>query len=84
MTEERLQRLEAQLAAHQEVLIALAVSLPEGEAQTCFRAALDGLLTVKEQSEDPGLEPDGAFAHEYRFAETLRAIVEGAEARSNS
>ncbi|AJY45728.1 hypothetical protein [Martelella endophytica] len=81
MTQERLDRLEAQMAAHQEVLIALASALSE-EHRVRFRAALDGLLTVKGQEEDPGFEPDEAFAFQYRVSETIRAIVEGAEARS--
>ncbi|PRX11928.1 hypothetical protein [Martelella mediterranea] len=82
MSEERLERLEAQMAAHQEVLIALAAALGEGESQTVFRAALDGLLTVKGQEEDPGLDPDASFAFQYRVADTIRAIVDGAEARA--
>ncbi|MBB4123427.1 hypothetical protein [Martelella radicis] len=82
MSEERLERLEAQIAAHQEVLIALAAALPEGENRAVFRAALDGLLTVKGQEEDPGFDPDSSFAFQYRVADTIRAIVDGAEARS--
>nr|WP_272212283.1 hypothetical protein [Marinicella sp. W31]MDC2878196.1 hypothetical protein [Marinicella sp. W31] len=82
MSEERLDRLEAQIAAHQEVLIALAATLPEGENRSVFRAALDGLLTVKGQDEDPGLDPDSSFAFQYRVADTIRTIVDGAEARS--
>ena len=47
------------------------------------QAALDGLLTVKGQEEDPGFDPDSSFAFQYRVADTIRAIVEGAEAPSS-
>tara|TARA_B100000378_G_C17991678_1_gene394031 strand:+ start:240 stop:494 length:255 start_codon:yes stop_codon:yes gene_type:complete len=82
MSEQRLERLEAQMAAHQEVLIALAAALAEGKDYSVFRRALDGLLTVKGQEEDPGFDPDEAFAFQYRVAETIRTIVDGAEARA--
>ena len=84
MAEERLERLEAQMAAHQEILIALAASLPDDAHRARFRAAVDGLLTVKGQEEDPGVEPDGAFAFAYRVADTMRTIIDAAEARSKS
>lgn len=84
MSEERLERLEAQLAGHQEVLIALVAALTGGSEQERFRAAVDGLLTVKEQDEDPGLEPDFIFAHQQRVADTIRAIVDAAAARAGA
>lgn len=82
MSDQRLDRLEAQMAAHREVLVALAAALAQGKDYAVFRNALDGLLTVKGQEEDPGFEPDEAFAFEHRVADTIKAIVEAAEARA--
>ncbi|WP_176083563.1 hypothetical protein [Martelella sp. HB161492] len=82
MNDERFEQLEARVAAQHETVVAmLAAMLEDKTLSAAFGRAIGGLLTVREQDEDPGLSPDGAFAHEARVAAALKDIIRSAEAR---
>lgn len=77
--------LEGRLNAHREVLIELLSAMIGGEVTiTSFLRRLRDDATFKDNEEDPGLSPDGAFAIENSAAREVRSILEAARARADA
>ncbi|CDN49485.1 hypothetical protein [Neorhizobium galegae] len=79
------QELEGRLNAHREVLIELLSAMIGGEVTiTSFLRRLRDDATFKDNEEDPGLLPDGAFAIENSAAREVRSILDAARARAEA
>ncbi|MEN3147616.1 hypothetical protein ABCW43_09895 [Neorhizobium sp. IRAMC:178] len=79
------QELEGRLNAHRELLIELLSAMIGGEVTiTSFLRRLRDDATFKDNEEDPGLLPDGAFAIENSAAREVRSILEAARARAEA
>ncbi len=77
------QELEGRLNAHRELLIELLSAMIGGEVTiTSFLRRLRDDATFKDNEEDPGVMPDGAFAIENSAAREVRSILEAARARA--
>lgn len=77
--------LEGRLNAHRELLIELLSAMIGGEVTiTSFLRRLRDDATFKDNEEDPGLLPDGAFAIENSAAQEVRSILEAARARAEA
>ncbi|CDN55573.1 Hypothetical protein RG1141_CH32380 [Neorhizobium galegae bv. officinalis bv. officinalis str. HAMBI 1141] len=79
------QELEGRLNAHREVLIELLSAMIGGEVTiTSFLRRLRDDATFKDNEEDPGLLPEGAFAIENAAAREVRSILDAARARAEA
>ncbi|MCJ9750874.1 hypothetical protein MOV61_09115 [Neorhizobium sp. BETTINA12A] len=79
------QELEGRLNAHREVLIELLSAMIGGEVTiTSFLRRLRDDATFKDNEEDPGLLPEGAFAIENAAAREVRSILGAARARAEA
>ncbi|MBP2557577.1 hypothetical protein J2T08_004399 [Neorhizobium galegae] len=77
------QELEGRLNAHRELLIELLSAMIGGEITiTSFLRRLRDDATFKDNEEDPGLLPEGAFAIENSGAREVRSILDAARARA--
>jgi hypothetical protein len=77
--------LEGRLNAHREVLIELLSAMIGGEVTiTSFLRRLRDDATFKDNEEDPGVLPDGAFAIENSAAREVRSILDAARARADA
>ncbi|WP_117192216.1 hypothetical protein [Rhizobium terrae] len=77
--------LEGRLNAHRELLIEMLAAMIGGEVTiTSFLRRLRDDATFKDNEEDPGLNPEGAFAIENSAAREVRAILEAARARAEA
>lgn len=80
-----LEELEGRLNAHRELLIDMLSAMIGGEVTiTAFLRRLRDDATFKDNEEDPGLLPEGAFAIENAGAREVRAILEAARARAEA
>jgi len=79
------QELEGRLNAHRELMIELLSAMIGGEVTiTSFLRRLRDDATFKDNEEDPGLLPDGAFAIENSAAREIRSILDAARARAQA
>jgi hypothetical protein len=79
------QELEGRLNAHREVLVELLSAMIGGEVTiTSFLRRLRDDATFKDNEEDPGLLPEGAFAIENAAAREVRSILDAARARAEA
>lgn len=79
------QELEGRLNAHRELMIELLSAMIGGEVTiTSFLRRLRDDATFKDNEEDPGLLPDGAFAIENSAAREIRSILDAARARAHA
>ncbi|MDR6817275.1 hypothetical protein J2X76_002448 [Neorhizobium sp. 2083] len=79
------QELEGRLNAHRELMIELLSAMIGGEITiTSFLRRLRDDATFKDNEEDPGLLPDGAFAIENSAAREVRSILDAARARAQA
>jgi len=79
------QELEGRLNAHRELMIELLSAMIGGEITiTSFLRRLRDDATFKDNEEDPGLLPDGAFAIENSAAREVRSILNAARARAQA
>ncbi|CAN7472445.1 hypothetical protein [Neorhizobium sp. LjRoot104] len=77
------QELEGRLNAHRELLIELLSAMIGGEVTiTSLLRRLRDDATFKDNEEDPGLLPEGAFAIENSAAREVRSILDAARARA--
>lgn len=77
------EQLEGRLNAHRELMIEMLSAMIGGEITiTAFLRQLRDDATLKDNEEDPGVMPDGAFAIENAAAREMRAILEAARARA--
>jgi hypothetical protein len=77
------QELEGKLNAHRELMIDMLAAMIGGETTIAeFLQRLRDDATFKDNEEDPGVLPDGAFAIENAAAREVRAILEAARARA--
>lgn len=77
------EQLEGRLNAHRELMIEMLSAMIGGEITiTAFLRQLRDDATFKDNEEDPGVMPDGAFAIENAAAREMRAILEAARARA--
>jgi hypothetical protein len=77
------QELEGKLNAHRELMIDILAAMIGGETTIAeFLQRLRDDATFKDNEEDPGVLPDGAFAIENAAAREVRAILEAARARA--
>ncbi|CDZ70168.1 Hypothetical protein NGAL_HAMBI2610_17690 [Neorhizobium galegae bv. orientalis] len=75
--------LEGRLNAHRELLIELLSAMIGGEVTiTSLLKRLRDDATFKDNEEDPGLLPEGAFAIENSAAREVRSILDAARARA--
>jgi len=75
--------LEGRLNAHRELLIELLSAMIGGEVTiTSLLQRLRDDATFKDNEEDPGVLPEGAFAIENSAAREVRSILDAARARA--
>jgi hypothetical protein len=79
------EELEGRLNAHRELMIDLIAAMIGGELTTTrFVQRLRDDATFKDNEEDPGFSPDGAFAIENAMAREVRSVLEAARARAKA
>ncbi|SEH21408.1 hypothetical protein [Rhizobium sp. NFR12] len=79
------EELEGRLNAHRELMIDLIAAMIGGELTTTrFVQRLRDDATFKDNEEDPGFSPDGAFAIENAMAREVRSVLEAARAREKA
>ena len=77
--------LEGRLNAHRELMIEMLAAMIGGEVTiTSFLKRLRDDATFKDNEEDPGLLPEGAFAIENAAAREVRSILDAARARAEA
>jgi hypothetical protein len=77
------EELEGRLNAQREMIIDLLAAMIGGEMTvTSLVQRLRDDATFKDNEEDPGLEPDRAFAIQNAAAREVRSILEAARARA--
>jgi hypothetical protein len=77
--------LEGKLNAHRELMIDLLAAIIGGEAKVAqLMDRLKDDTTFKDNEEDPGLLPDGAFAIENSAAREIRSILDAARKRAQA
>jgi hypothetical protein len=83
MSTSTIEDLEGRLNAYRELMIELLAAMIGGEVTiTGFVQKLRDDATFKDGEEDPGVDPDPAFAIENQMAREMRAILEAARARA--
>lgn len=73
--------LDASVAAHRQLLVLMLTVIGRDEAtRGALMDAIAQKLAVHDANEDPGIEPDPAFAFERRVDEELRRILSDVQA----
>lgn len=85
MSTQSLEELEGRLNAQRELMIEMLAAMIGGEVTiTTFLKRLRDDATFKDNEEDPGQQPESAFAIENAAAREVRSILEAARARAEA
>jgi hypothetical protein len=77
-----MQRLEARLNAHRELITELLAAWMAGEPPADLFQRLQEEMVAADYQEDPGALPDEAFAEENESAREIGAILDAARQRA--